>query len=906
LALVAVVLPAGAVAEGRKRTSCPLATRVHPFEATTLAQYGVVLADGGAGDLDGTANGTCEFDVSVCVASGECAGEQLTEARVRPRGRVARAAREEAAGLLVNALATLPGAAPPSDTRVEFGHTPPPGACARARLRLAAEESARRAPDLSLGISAETVDGSGQDAMRRTRLGLRCVPAGADGAAAPACRASRGPCPDTSVPSCGNGVRDGADEACDGDDDTLCPAACRTDCSCPVQALSGNVAPQARVQASSEQPGGPARAVTDGSVGAAHEWIARGESRSAVLRLVWPAPVTVDRVVLHDRVSAIDNILAGTLVFDDGEAVPFDALPPDGRPADIMVGARTVLALTLAITRSSGADAGLGEIQVLSAQAQGPSNPPPAQGTTYYLSPAGSDSNPGTTADRPWRTFGKVLNPSKPLRAGDAIVLLDGTYTRDTTGLPNVDCRPGGNAPSGTAGRPIVIRAQHERRAHLAGNGTSDAFQMQGCAHWQVWGLHGSNADGTSAKASDGNVFEVSYSDDVVLQRLLAIRPNRTCPNDALPSCNSNAIHIVSSRRVLLEDSEAYDFHRHGISAFASRWVTVRRCYVHTRGTRGGLTGRAGDASGVVFYGASDSIAENCISEQSRGLNISGTRVVDGTPGGYRNTFVGVVTLDNLYGSIIRSRNFGGPVLPAGDNTVRDSVFARTQNVGVFSRGAANTLLENVTIVGTGGDGFAADEDWSEGAPCRANPDGCSVTARNVLSLGNRGKGARIDGDVVSSWTVEHSVFADNARGDYPDSENPGDASGNIRHSSSIKSTGIGLGTGKCLLWVPDSSPLKGAGKDGKDVGATVLYRYRDGRLTDEPLWDPRTGAFPCGARVTGVNDVAGSSCFDVHERLNVNVNGCAFPASYGAADTNRDDGADDGDEKKGPKKPRD
>jgi hypothetical protein len=30
------------------------------------------------------------------------------------------------------------------------------------------------------------------------------------------------------------------------------------------------------------------------------------------------------------------------------------------------------------------------------------------------------------------------------------------------------------------------------------------------------------------------------------------------------------------------------------------------------------------------------------------------------------------------------------------------------------------------------------------------------------------------------------------------------------------------------------------------------------------------------------VNDQAGTSCFDVQKRLNVNANGCSLPANYG------------------------
>ena len=80
---------------------------------------------------------------------------------------------------------------------------------------------------------------------------------------------------------------------------------------------------------------------------------------------------------------------------------------------------------------------------------------------------------------------------------------------------------------------------------------------------------------------------------------------------------------------------------------------------------------------------------------------------------------------------------------------------------------------------------------------------------------------------------------------------------------------------GSCIVFIPQSSPMKGAGKNGEDIGANILKRYEEGVLTNQSLWDADTGAFPCGAIVSGLNDVSSSSCFDVHERLNVNANGC-------------------------------
>src|SRR6185312_8011799 len=76
-----------------------------------------------------------------------------------------------------------------------------------------------------------------------------------------------------------------------------------------------------------------------------------------------------------------------------------------------------------------------------------------------------------------------------------------------------------------------------------------------------------------------------------------------------------------------------------------------------------------------------------------------------------------------------------------------------------------------------------------------------------------------------------------------------------------------------------------GTGTGGADRGATILYRYQDGELTNVPLWDPITGEFPHGAfTADGVNHVAGDSLFDFHARVNINANGCPFPPGYGGA----------------------
>jgi hypothetical protein len=85
---------------------------------------------------------------------------------------------------------------------------------------------------------------------------------------------------------------------------------------------------------------------------------------------------------------------------------------------------------------------------------------------------------------------------------------------------------------------------------------------------------------------------------------------------------------------------------------------------------------------------------------------------------------------------------------------------------------------------------------------------------------------------------------------------------------------------GGCLVTIPAGSPLATAGVGGGPIGARVLYRLENGQATAAPLWDPTTGAFPCGATVTGLNDAARAdvSCLGFHARLGVGANGCGTP----------------------------
>jgi hypothetical protein len=98
--------------------------------------------------------------------------------------------------------------------------------------------------------------------------------------------------------------------------------------------------------------------------------------------------------------------------------------------------------------------------------------------TTYYASPAGSDSNPGTTYAQPFRTVARGIQAAS---AGDTIILQDGTYPADTI-------YGGGSTSgallwinkSGTAGSPITLKAEHKQKAILD-CGNVDNGPQTGC-----------------------------------------------------------------------------------------------------------------------------------------------------------------------------------------------------------------------------------------------------------------------------------------------------------------------------------------------------------------------------------------------------------------------------------------
>ena len=504
-----------------------------------------------------------------------------------------------------------------------------------------------------------------------------------------------------------------------------------------------------------------------------------------------------------------------------------------------------------------------------------------AAATTYYMAPGNSsDSNPGTSA-APWKTFTHALPLLTP---GDTLILKNGKYNTTNSGYANVNCditnsnRTGNNGENRVDGH-ITIKAENEREAHIEGTTGKTVFRMNYCKYWDFYGIYATNVD---KDVNGGSTFYITNSKFITFKRMLFEGNNRYE--------NSHQLSFAACENVLVEESEFYFFHRHAlIFGGGTKKSVARRNYANSRGREdipvadGGWKSEATTRgqSGVAIYPGEDNVVENNISEGQRsGVSISALGTTKG------NKLYGNISLGDYYGVFptVRSGSRLPEDLMPRDTTIENQVVINPKDYGIYARGNKNTKINNASFFG-GGPNLSPKEDYQSGLKADRH-DGAlgdgyySIETTNILTVNHAKYGIHTE----NQNEVEHQFVHGHGNGTPPDPEN--DWSGPGFSNTFTGDPGIGA----CYVWLPDGSPLKRQGTEIEgtttdpperhDIGANVLYRYEttiepDGTLTtelmtDQPLWDPETGAFPHGAKIGGVNDIAGSSAFDVHKRLHV------------------------------------
>ena len=127
-----------------------------------------------------------------------------------------------------------------------------------------------------------------------------------------------------------------------------------------------NIAPFATVTVSSEDTarGQTGEGVADGRPDGS-EWSSAGEGAGAWITLTWDRSAIVTEIDLYDRASPNENVLSGTLSFDDGTVILVRALPAGGAPERVVFAPKTIHTLTFRIDQAQGRNAGLDEIMVI-------------------------------------------------------------------------------------------------------------------------------------------------------------------------------------------------------------------------------------------------------------------------------------------------------------------------------------------------------------------------------------------------------------------------------------------------------------------------------------------------------------------------------------------------------------
>jgi hypothetical protein len=169
-------------------------------------------------------------------------------------------------------------------------------------------------------------------------------------------------------------------------------------------------------------------------------------------------------------------------------------------------------------------------------------------GPTYFVSPNGSDSDPGTLA-QPWKTLRKALTSLGP---GDTLFVRGGTYSERLGGSTTISIRPA------TASQPILVQAYPGERPVLEG-----LLWLRGASYWTIDGLNvtwrsdGTNqehmvkfTDGVGWRFTNGEIWGARayaglYVAGTITGQPANWRVDHSCVHDTYPSNNTNQDHNI-------------------------------------------------------------------------------------------------------------------------------------------------------------------------------------------------------------------------------------------------------------------------------------------------------------------------------------------------------------------------
>ncbi len=418
----------------------------------------------------------------------------------------------------------------------------------------------------------------------------------------------------------------------------------------------------------------------------------------------------------------------------------------------------------------------------------------------YYIAASGgSDSKDGLDQTNAWATFAYAMGQ---LSANDTLYLMDGTYTNKNAGMLNVTV-------SGTNGNPITFKALNDGQVTISGQGNAIPCYIPGTSSSRITDI---TIEGIVFKNSKKHVVAVNYSDRIEIRRVSAY--------NAAGGGNHHVFNIFRCNRLLLEDCLASGSGRVMYNIYESQKTTLRRCF----GKWITHTGHGGPNGIIQIYGSDDSITENCIGTQVQDSStVKGIGVWANTynPTADRNEFFGNIVYDFTYWSFFDNsathRTTGGRFV---NNVSINNKFSFIQ------RGDADNRVEYMTIVGGTQQMLTLDPFPRE--PKDGNYEiNCDVR-NSVLLTGGIGLSVKRSSYIKSFVNKYNNLY--NITTPYAGVASQG--TGEIFVNPNYDTATYGNGA---YLMVPTA--LQGQGEGGGDIGAEILYQYKDGVLTNVPLW---------------------------------------------------------------------
>ncbi|WP_427160685.1 right-handed parallel beta-helix repeat-containing protein [Aliinostoc sp. HNIBRCY26] len=323
---------------------------------------------------------------------------------------------------------------------------------------------------------------------------------------------------------------------------------------------------------------------------------------------------------------------------------------------------------------------------------------------TYYVSPTGNNSNPGT-ATQPWRNINYAVGSTSPVTAGDTILIQPGTYT----GL--VTLGKSGNSTSGhitlKANGRVVLRDPDP----INGGFREGVIQSANKSYWIIDGFRIENTSwaGISLRDASNMIVQNNHTYQTGASGIIVLPENYYNGGELeITSSNikilRNTIERANWRWTSLSSTEGTQeaLSIWGVNGFEVAYNTLKE------GNREGIDAKVGSRNG--------SIHDNTVTRQA---------LVSGTANGYR----------------------GGPAIYLDGNR------AKMFNIDIYNNLVYNNTADAIAI---------ADEVTDIGDVSNIRVYNNVIYGNGIQGV-NGGAGIKIDRN-VSNVQVFHNTIAKNVQ----------------------------------------------------------------------------------------------------------------------------------------------